>query len=383
MLSGARGGDTWGGQIILAGRRERKKKYAANGAINHPRSRVISRNLPHQEQQPVSLTLSAQQPRSSPWLSWDVLIKKEDSFNKNLGDYIENTIRSPDPWFEQTEDRHTPSLENNPENISTHITNITPKVRQASLYGPILPHKAGTLSNGSEESAIGKSQTYSQGGDTSKLSGSSVVCIVQKKSGGHQLYAMKYMSKNQCAAREALRNVLREVEILTQLDHPFLVNLWFSFQGQPQFLFYHCVLLPNLHNSKSYQARAFKRAGAYHPRAFQRARAYSPRNFKRTRAYRTRALKKERLELTIQGLSREKEPTVQGPSGKQKLSFPESSREQDPPAPGPSREQEPTILRPSRHKYLYCPRAFKRASAYSQRAVKRAIELYFIFAISS
>nr|CAD7586215.1 unnamed protein product [Timema genevievae] len=57
------------------------------------------------------------------------------------------------------------------------------------------------------------------------------VCIVQKKNGGHQLYAMKYMSKNQCAAREALRNVLREVEILTQLDHPFLVNLWFSFQG--------------------------------------------------------------------------------------------------------------------------------------------------------
>nr|CAD7394325.1 unnamed protein product [Timema cristinae] len=58
------------------------------------------------------------------------------------------------------------------------------------------------------------------------------VCIVQKKNGGHQLYAMKYMSKNQCAAREALRNVLREVEILTQLDHPFLVNLWFSFQDE-------------------------------------------------------------------------------------------------------------------------------------------------------
>jgi serine/threonine kinase 32 len=32
--------------------------------------------------------------------------------------------------------------------------------------------------------------------------------------------------------KEALKNVLREVEILTTLDHPFLVNLWFSFQGK-------------------------------------------------------------------------------------------------------------------------------------------------------
>lgn len=42
---------------------------------------------------------------------------------------------------------------------------------------------------------------------------------------------MKYMNKLQCIERDALKNVLKEVEILTKLDHPFLVNLWFSFQG--------------------------------------------------------------------------------------------------------------------------------------------------------
>lgn len=57
------------------------------------------------------------------------------------------------------------------------------------------------------------------------------VCIVQKKD-TKQMYAMKYMHKNQCLERDALKNVLREVDILTQLEHPFLVNLWFSFQGQ-------------------------------------------------------------------------------------------------------------------------------------------------------
>lgn len=43
---------------------------------------------------------------------------------------------------------------------------------------------------------------------------------------------MKYMNKFQCIEREALNNVLREVDILATLEHPFLVNLWFSFQGK-------------------------------------------------------------------------------------------------------------------------------------------------------
>jgi serine/threonine kinase 32 len=57
------------------------------------------------------------------------------------------------------------------------------------------------------------------------------VCIVQKKD-SKQMFAMKYMNKHQCMERDALKNVLREVEILTRLEHPFLVNIWFSFQDE-------------------------------------------------------------------------------------------------------------------------------------------------------
>ncbi|XP_050436833.1 serine/threonine-protein kinase 32A isoform X2 [Adelges cooleyi] len=57
------------------------------------------------------------------------------------------------------------------------------------------------------------------------------VCIVEKKD-SRQMYAMKYMQKSRCIERDALKNVLREMEILTTLEHPFLVNLWFSFQDE-------------------------------------------------------------------------------------------------------------------------------------------------------
>ncbi|XP_025199282.1 serine/threonine-protein kinase 32A isoform X2 [Melanaphis sacchari] len=57
------------------------------------------------------------------------------------------------------------------------------------------------------------------------------VCIVEKKN-SRQMYAMKYMQKSRCIERDALKNVLREMEILTKLEHPFLVNLWFSFQDE-------------------------------------------------------------------------------------------------------------------------------------------------------
>ena len=46
------------------------------------------------------------------------------------------------------------------------------------------------------------------------------------------MYAMKYVRKGECAERGALKNVAKEVEILSKLEHPFLVNLWFSFQGK-------------------------------------------------------------------------------------------------------------------------------------------------------
>jgi len=43
------------------------------------------------------------------------------------------------------------------------------------------------------------------------------------------MYAMKYMNKQMCARNDSLRNVLSEVELLKLLQHPFLVNLWFTF----------------------------------------------------------------------------------------------------------------------------------------------------------
>lgn len=43
---------------------------------------------------------------------------------------------------------------------------------------------------------------------------------------------MKYMNKNMCIEKGAIRNVLQEMELLRRLDHPFLVNLWFTFQDQ-------------------------------------------------------------------------------------------------------------------------------------------------------
>lgn len=57
------------------------------------------------------------------------------------------------------------------------------------------------------------------------------VCIVQKRDTG-TMYAMKYMNKTQCLEKEAIKNVVREMSILRHLEHPFLVNLWFSFQGK-------------------------------------------------------------------------------------------------------------------------------------------------------
>ncbi|XP_076636019.1 serine/threonine-protein kinase 32A [Colletes latitarsis] len=59
------------------------------------------------------------------------------------------------------------------------------------------------------------------------------VCIVRKKQDRTEtMYAMKYVHKGECVERGALKNVIREVEILSRLEHPCLVNLWFSFQDE-------------------------------------------------------------------------------------------------------------------------------------------------------
>uniref|UniRef100_A0A8C5QS23 Serine/threonine-protein kinase 32C n=1 Tax=Leptobrachium leishanense TaxID=445787 RepID=A0A8C5QS23_9ANUR len=57
------------------------------------------------------------------------------------------------------------------------------------------------------------------------------VCIVQKKD-TETMYAMKYMNKQQCIERDEVRNVFRELEILQEIEHVFLVNLWYSFQDE-------------------------------------------------------------------------------------------------------------------------------------------------------
>ncbi|KAK2891416.1 hypothetical protein Q8A67_014059 [Cirrhinus molitorella] len=46
------------------------------------------------------------------------------------------------------------------------------------------------------------------------------------------MYAMKYMNKQKCIERDEVRNVLRELQVMQRLEHPFLVNLWFSFQDE-------------------------------------------------------------------------------------------------------------------------------------------------------
>ncbi|KAI7865874.1 kinase-like domain-containing protein [Spinellus fusiger] len=46
----------------------------------------------------------------------------------------------------------------------------------------------------------------------------------------HKLYALKYISKEECIHMDAVLNVVRERTILEQLDHPFLCRLRFAFQ---------------------------------------------------------------------------------------------------------------------------------------------------------
>ncbi|BFY98298.1 hypothetical protein BsWGS_01337 [Bradybaena similaris] len=46
------------------------------------------------------------------------------------------------------------------------------------------------------------------------------------------MYAMKYMNKAVCVQQEAVNNVIREVEILQNVEHVFLVNLWYCFQDE-------------------------------------------------------------------------------------------------------------------------------------------------------
>ncbi|NXA32090.1 ST32A kinase, partial [Eudromia elegans] len=57
------------------------------------------------------------------------------------------------------------------------------------------------------------------------------VCVVQKND-TKKMYAMKYMNKQKCLERNEVRNVFKELQIMQGLEHPFLVNLWYSFQDE-------------------------------------------------------------------------------------------------------------------------------------------------------
>ncbi|XP_057240284.1 serine/threonine-protein kinase 32A [Malurus melanocephalus] len=57
------------------------------------------------------------------------------------------------------------------------------------------------------------------------------VCVVQKTD-TKKMYAMKYMNKRKCVERNEVRNVFKELQIMQGLEHPFLVNLWYSFQDE-------------------------------------------------------------------------------------------------------------------------------------------------------
>ncbi|XP_061472920.1 serine/threonine-protein kinase 32A [Rhineura floridana] len=57
------------------------------------------------------------------------------------------------------------------------------------------------------------------------------VCIVQKND-TKKMYAMKYMNKQKCVERNEVKNVFKELQIMQGLEHPFLVNLWYSFQDE-------------------------------------------------------------------------------------------------------------------------------------------------------
>jgi serine/threonine kinase 32 len=45
-----------------------------------------------------------------------------------------------------------------------------------------------------------------------------------------QHYALKYINKKECIARKMQKSIVKEVEMLTTLSHPFIVKIEYSFQ---------------------------------------------------------------------------------------------------------------------------------------------------------
>ncbi|CAD6185613.1 unnamed protein product [Caenorhabditis auriculariae] len=57
------------------------------------------------------------------------------------------------------------------------------------------------------------------------------VCIVQQRS-TKKYFALKYMSKRRCIDKGVAANVIRELTLLSKISHPFIVNLWYTFQDR-------------------------------------------------------------------------------------------------------------------------------------------------------
>ena len=53
--------------------------------------------------------------------------------------------------------------------------------------------------------------------------------MIEQKS-TKKVLAMKYVNKEACVEQRAVQNVIEEVELLREVDHPFVVSLWYTFQ---------------------------------------------------------------------------------------------------------------------------------------------------------
>jgi serine/threonine kinase 32 len=56
--------------------------------------------------------------------------------------------------------------------------------------------------------------------------------VEHKKTGG--LYALKYVDKAKCIKSKTAANIVQERLLLEEINHPFIVNMYYAFQGVAQ-----------------------------------------------------------------------------------------------------------------------------------------------------
>ena len=62
------------------------------------------------------------------------------------------------------------------------------------------------------------------------------VILVRKKDTG-RLYAMKIMRKDKLVREQKIKPIINERQIMQDLDHPFIVKLYWSFQSKSELFF--------------------------------------------------------------------------------------------------------------------------------------------------